>query len=181
MMALREQEESRVREIIAKDEIRDLNYSYLQSIDRCDYDKMRSLYWEDGRDEHGINPSGEVEDFITMIEGYYASAICLQHHLTNLYIKVDGDYAESEGYVVNINLLPGFENVFGGRYLDKYERRGGVWKFIHRRLTAEWIKSKEEGIDNRAAESVTAGMYHGAIDETDPSYAYFRLFKRGER
>lgn len=180
-MALSDHEETRLRDIIAKDEIRDLIYSYCQAIDRREYDKMRALYWEDGRDEHGVNPSGEVEDFIAMIEGYYANAISIQHHVTNLYIKVDGDYAEAEGYVVNINLLPGAENVFGGRYMDKIERRGGVWKFLHRRLAAEWIKNPNDGVDYRPTDPVTAGMYHGTVDETDPSYAYFRIFKRGER
>ena len=180
-MALSMAEELRLRQIIDKDVIRDLVYSYCQAIDRRDYGKMRALYWEDGRDEHGVNPSGQVEDFIAMIEGYYAQAISIQHHVTNLYIKVDGDYAEAEGYVVNFNLLPGFENLFGGRYMDKFERRGGVWKFLHRRLSAEWIKNKNEGVDVRATDPVTVGMYKAAPGETDPSYAYFRLFKRGER
>ena len=180
-MALSIEEEKHLRKIIDKDAIRDLVYSYCQSIDRRDYAKMRALYWEDGRDEHGVNPSGEVEDFIGMIEGFYAQAISIQHHVTNLYIKVDGDYAEAEGYVVNVNLLPGFDQLFGGRYLDKFERRRGVWKFLHRRLAAEWVKSNNDGADGRASDPSTANMYKATPHENDPSYAYFRLFKRGER
>ncbi len=180
-MALSSEEEDRLRHILDKDAIRDLVYSYLHAIDRREYGHMRLLYWEDARDEHGVNPSGEVEDFISMIDRFYANAIAIQHHVTNLYIKVDGNYAEAEGYVININILPGYKNLFGGRYLDKFEKRGGIWKFINRRLAADWIETTNDGVDNRADDPVTVGMYKGTIDETDPGNAYFRLFKRGER
>jgi hypothetical protein len=53
--------------------------------------------------------------------------------LPRICIKCNSQYrkqvAEAEGYVVNSNLLPGIKNIFGGRYLAKFERRYDVRNF----------------------------------------------------
>jgi hypothetical protein len=180
-MAFSAQDERRLLDIIEKDAIRDLFYSYCQAIDRQDYVKMRELYHEDARDEHGVNPSGSVDEFLESIGQFYADALSIQHHVTNLYIKLEGNYAEAEGYVINTNVMPNAKLVFGGRYMDKLECRGGVWKFLHRRLVAEWVDVYENYEDARGLNPATVNMYKGKVGESDPSYAYFQLFKRGER
>ena len=60
------------------------------------------------------------------------------HQITNVLIELDGDRAVSESYVtVVLWTRPDAEGrqselVGRGRYLDRWERRGGVWAIEHR-------------------------------------------------
>ena len=69
----------------------------------------------------------------------------------------------------------------GARYLDKYERRNGEWKFAHRRVVADWLQRFGVAPDELSTAPEIPGMLPGHSGAKDNSYDYFRLFKRGER
>jgi hypothetical protein len=86
------------------------------------------------------------------------------HSVTHSVIDIDGDFATSESYYIAIQrCYGGLEKVAaffgdryakqqqenatidkpqdyfcGGRYLDVFEKRNGVWKVRHRKITNEW-------------------------------------------
>ncbi len=167
--------------LIAKEAIRELVFAYSRAVDRGDNDLLESLYHPDARDEHGINPSGTAEEFFQIMRRGGRSSV-LQHAITNHYIKVDGDRAEGEVYLIAYHTIDADTDapkafILGARYLDRYERRAGSWKFAHRLVVADWV-------EHRAAESVAAapeiaGMLPGRRGPDDPSYGYFKLFPRG--
>ena len=171
-------------ELIQKDRIRDLVYSYCQAVDRLDYGRLEQLYFPDALDEHGFNPEGTVKSLIETLKPIYAQADAIQHHVTNLYIKIDGDYAEAEGYLLNTQILKGpdgpYRMVTGGRYMDKFERRDGVWKFRHRRLAIDWANAFSNA-RNELDHGTVENLVRGRPGADDPSYAFFKLFKWGER
>jgi len=171
--------------MIAKEEIRDLVYAYCRAIDRKDFALLSQLYHPGAGDEHGSNPSGTAEEFFAILPPMMEAAETLQHNITNHYIKVDGDYAEGEAYlvahtVVNMN-NERYAFLQGARYLDKYERRNGVWKFAHRRVLADWLQRYGTDPDDLATAPEIPGMIPGSSSGGDNSYGYFSLFKRGER
>ena len=167
--------------LLAKEEIRDLVFAYSRAVDRGDNDLLESLYHPDARDEHGINPSGTAEEFFQIMRRGGRSSV-LQHAITNHFIRVDGDQAEGEVYLIAYHVIGADDAdprafILGARYLDRYARRDGVWKFAHRLVVADWV-------EHRPAEKVAdapaiAGMATGRRDPDDPSYGYFRLFQRG--
>jgi hypothetical protein len=65
------------------------------------------------------------------------------HCLSNMRIELKGDVAACQTYVVATHLKTteaGDPVVvwFGGRYLDRLERRAGVWKIAYRRVLCDW-------------------------------------------
>jgi hypothetical protein len=171
--------------LIAKDQIRDLVLAYCRAIDRKDFDLLRQLYHPGAGDEHGSNPSGTAEEFFAILPPMMEVAETLQHNITNHYIKVDGDYAEGEAYLVAHTVVRMNDQHYaflqGARYLDKYERRDGVWKFSHRRVVADWLQRYGVPPADLATAPEIPGMLPGSSGGDDNSYGYFRLFRRAER
>ncbi|MAT50457.1 MAG: hypothetical protein CMK32_04650 [Porticoccaceae bacterium] len=170
--------------LIAKEQIRDLVYTYCRAIDRKDFDLLHQLYHPGAGDEHGCNPSGTAKEFFEILPDMMVAAEALQHNITNLLIKVEGDYAEGEAYLMAHTVVNfGGEHygiLHGGRYLDKYERRNGVWKFTHRRVVADWLQKYGVPPCDITNSPEIPNMQPGSAGADDTSYGYFRLFKRGE-
>lgn len=176
---------SALAELIAKDQIRDLVLTYCRAIDRKDYVLLEQLYHPGAGDEHGCNPSGTAREFFDILPGMMTVSEVLQHNITNHLIKVNGDYAEGEAYLVAHTLVDmddqRYAFLMGARYLDKYERRDGVWKFSHRRVVSDWLQRFSQAPADTITAPELGGMQPGSCSETDSSYAYFELFKRGAR
>jgi len=176
--------EAVIASLAAKDEIRDLVVAYCNANDRRDFAKLRTLYHVGALDEHGFNKTGTVAEFFDGLPALVAKASVMQHNVSNHSIRVDGDYAEGECYVVAYHLWEDpqgdYEVVLGGRYLDKYERREGAWKFRHRRVVGDWLRIFSGGV-NQLDHPKAGGMYRGRKDDQEPSYCFFRLFQRGQR
>jgi hypothetical protein len=66
------------------------------------------------------------------------------HTVTNHWIDIQGDNAVGESYVIAYQNTVGDEPqdvMTGGRYIDRYERRDGVWKISHRTFVLDWTTS----------------------------------------
>lgn len=119
-----------------KFEITELLHTYCKGVDRCDAELLRSVYHEDGWDEHGVfsGPGWEFAEWIPprMRARFDHTA----HQLSNIIISVRGDRAVSQCMVTGYHVPTGQDgvqfDVFFGRYLDRLERREGVWKIRHR-------------------------------------------------
>lgn len=92
------------------------------------------------------------------------------HVVTNERIDVDGDGAASETYILSCQdvLVDGVRKtrLRAGRYLDRFERRGGAWKLSARTLVDEWSRIDE------VIEAVTPGRHQGGPAPDDLSYAF---------
>jgi hypothetical protein len=162
--------------LIAREEIRDLAALYCRAIDRRDLALCRSLYTADGWDRHGGNFDGTADDFIAFLAAALPHATYTGHHLCNHLIAVDGDEGEGEVYALAYHVLTDergelYQDVMAVRYLDRYRKEGGRWRFARRDVTfdAQLITPL-----NRPA---------GPIPDpaADPSYGALgaRLFARG--
>jgi hypothetical protein len=175
--------DKKIKLLIDKDEIRDLIFSYCQTVDRLDYDRIKHLYHKDSKDDHGYNSSGSLEEFIEMLKSLNNQSKEVQHLVCNSYIKIDGDYAEAETYLLASQWTPdkgghGFIQC-GARYLDKFIRDDNVWMFHRRCLVIDWARRVEASSawDNEWIAPVT----RGCTGPADPSYEHLTLFKWGAR
>ena len=114
--------------LLDRQAIDDLVNAYCNASDRHDHEKMRALYHEDAVDDHGGFYKGLAMEFIDKLPEIQAPMRILHHNITTRNIKLDGNYAEGELYVLAFHQVETEDGLLdlmiGGRYFDKYEKRG---------------------------------------------------------
>jgi hypothetical protein len=176
--------DSKIQEMLDKEEIRELVYIYCRAADRHDNELMRSLYHEDAYDDHGSFFKGKAMEFIDILPEIQKSMGILHHNVTTHNIKLDGDRAEGETYIIAFHQVlteqQDYDVLIGGRYFDEYEKRNDVWKFSSRAVDADWVY-----VNDPSQVNLTHPMIEGADignpSKEDPSYQRLKLFKRGVR
>jgi 3-phenylpropionate/cinnamic acid dioxygenase small subunit len=81
--------------------------------------------------------TGEVHAFFAGTRLYPDGTPRTKHLITNVTIEVDGDRASSRCNVTVLqqtDVLP-LQPIASGRYLDRFERAGGEWRFADRLVT----------------------------------------------
>jgi SnoaL-like domain len=145
-----------------------------RAIDRCDAALLASLFHPDATDDHGIF-RGTATEFIAWVIPLLRTMKQTQHVIGQCLIEVDGDKAAGESYFVAYHTVAGPDgDVFSlaaGRYLDRFERRDGVWKISHRHAVYDW-NSAESSTDS-FKRGDPGPMAFGTRGSGDPSYAHF--------
>ncbi|MCT4613749.1 MAG: nuclear transport factor 2 family protein [Marinifilaceae bacterium] len=130
-----------LREIKDRQDITQLLYKNVRSIDRLDLELMKSTYWKDAIQDHQdpINPidySGNAHKFCEFAVKALGEVERTHHRLSNLYIEIDGDKAYAEAYVYAYHYYKtdkgNKEGTLLGRYQNKLEKRNGEWKISYR-------------------------------------------------
>ncbi len=174
--------DEQIDRLLDKQAITELLYAYCNASDRHDHEKLRELYHEDAIDDHGAFFKGEAMDFIDKLPDIQGPMKILHHNLTTMNIALDGNYAEGEIYVLAFHQVEtdkGLMDVLiGGRYLDKYEKRNGIWKFAYKAVLADWVKVSEPS-EVQLDHPFVAGSNIGCPGPEDPSYQTFRLLSFG--
>ncbi len=159
----------------AKEAIRDLVLLYSRAVDRKDVALLRTLYTDDAIDTHGDSFDGGAADYCDFIEKSVPHIRYSGHHVCNHLISVDGDTGEGEVYAIAWHIFPDkqgglTEDCMCVRYIDRYRRDEGIWRFAKRIVTYDMRK---------------VGPFGGSVNapEDDASYANLtsKLFSRGGR
>lgn len=163
-------------------QIQKLLATYCRGIDRCDQELLKSAYWPDATEEHGLF-NGNAWEFAEFIVPMLKTMQMTMHSISNMLIEVDGDHASSETYVVAYHLMAAeagvqTEMVVGGRYADQFERRKDEWRISRRLFIHDWNQN------GAATVQWDTGLYaqlnvRGRHDREDPSYA--RMTRTGTR
>jgi hypothetical protein len=162
----------RLQEIIDHHEITQMLKEYCHGCDRCDEQRMGSVYHEDSFDDHG-NFKASGPEFVRLITAeILATTSSLFHMLGQSLIKVDGEEAGAETYFFAVSRDAREDGVqmcnqLGGRFVDKLERRNGRWRIKHRVVVRDWGISLPIEADWTAKAGLTDGQRSGA----DPSFA----------
>ena len=175
--------DSRLQALLDKQEITELVHTYCRAADRHDYDLMRTLYHDDAIDDHGAFFKGLAMEFIDQLPEIQKPMNILHHNVTTINLKVHGDYAEGEIYVLAFHKVSTdkepLDLLIGGRYFDKYAKRNGRWKYIERAVVADWATvTSPSAVD--LEHPLIEGSHIGRPGTADPSYDFFKLLRRGE-
>lgn len=152
-------------------EIVDLVARYCRGIDRRDFELVRSLYWDDATDDHGAYYCGPPDGYVDWLPGAMEGLDCTIHAIHNSLIVIDGDYAEGEHQVNAFHRTKApdrQELIILGRYLDKYEKRGGIWKFSHRQILFDHGYTRP--VDEEGLAAANPDPLWGTADKNDPSW-----------
>src|SRR4051812_23819441 len=85
-------------ELVDRACIRDVLERYCRGLDRCDADVLRSVYWPDSYDDHGIweGPGQELAGaIIPYFKDHYVASM---HCLGQSHIRINGSRATAETY-----------------------------------------------------------------------------------
>ncbi len=144
-MTVDERTVAALKKLLDKQEIHDVLMRYCRGIDRCDADLLRSVYHADATDNHG-QFNGKAAEFIPWALQSLRRDERTTHFLCNELIEVDGDSAHCESYLFAVHRRKSTDGTmtkdvsFGGRYVDRFERRAGVWRIAHRQVVFEWSR-----------------------------------------
>ena len=168
--------------LLDKQALYELVLTYCRACDRRDFALIRSLYHDDAIDDHGSMFRGGPDEYVAWLPKVMSGFAATVHAITNALFVVEGARAEGELYTTAYHRTHppnAREIIIGGRYLDRYERRGGVWKFLHRSLAQDYCRV--QGVDADAYREFAAGAPPGRPDAQDPSYLELSWFARGEK
>jgi len=118
-----------------REAIRDVMFRYTHGVDRLDGDWMKSAFWPDAVDEHGPHV-GSAWEFVDHCMESHVRWRSTMHCVFNHQIELEDDGVHARGEAYNVSYLfradmPTAET-WWGRYLDRYEKRDGEWRILHR-------------------------------------------------
>jgi hypothetical protein len=137
--------ERQVTKLLDRQEILDLGVTYCRALDRLDATLLRSVYFDDAEESRGFyegGPDGFVKFAMNVLKSHEAN----QHMLGQCAIDLEGDVAYGELYFQAFHRTreKGEDRDFwvGGRYIDRYEKRNGIWKIAYRSELHDWVSNR---------------------------------------
>jgi len=130
--------DARLTEIETRQQITEILYRYARGWDLLDEEMIRSCFFADAEHQHS-SFKGLSHDFITRALPMVAGTRSTSHAISNVMIRIRGDAAVSDCYFLahhrrlNTEGTDEEDYFLGGRYLDRFEKRAGVWKIARRR------------------------------------------------
>ena len=125
--------------------IRECALRYCRGVDRLDESLMKSAYWPDATDDHGVF-SGNAMAFVEMCMVAHLKWRSTNHCILNHDIELDPDGQRARGEIYNVSYLFQAEadilDTWHGRYLDLYEKRGEQWRILERVCVHEGTHSQ---------------------------------------
>lgn len=158
-----------------------LAWAYCHAIDRRDYALLRTLYHDDAIEDHGAMFCGGPDAYVAWLPSMMAGWAATVHSIGNMLFLIDGDSAEGELQTVAYHrtiatamTILAREIVVGGRYLDRYLKRDGVWRFFRRSLVLDWYEDR--ALQRGDGPALDDGVATGQPDASDAVYARLALF-----
>lgn len=152
------------RETEARQQITEILYRYARGWDRRDGEAILSCFFPDSTTRHG-GFNGLSTDFVDVALKATEHVKAMNHMITNVSIEFAGDRAVSECYFLAHHRRPVKDSpdqeqdwFLKGRYLDKFERRDGVWKIVHRRGLHDYSRTfipADTSLDAAAADQLS--------------------------
>lgn len=151
-----------IQEMLDKQAIAEVMMTYCRALDRMDEEMLRSVFHPDSRHDHGfVGPSsdparasadGKPADFVAYALQALSRMTRTHHQLGNIFVEVKGDVAYTEAYFTAYHRMRAkgdpkagpnahdteMDLFVAGRYMDRMEKRNGVWKIARRTATTDW-------------------------------------------
>lgn len=161
-----------VQYLLDRQAINDVVHTHARGHDRFDIDLLTAAYHPDGVDEHGASAINNGPDYAEWANAIHAGGSQLHlHNITTHTCEIEGDHAHTESYVLVGLLNPDGKSVrfINGRYVDRLEKRDGVWKIALRRCTVDLLIAGDASILEMP--QFKAGRYiKGERSKADASY-----------
>ena len=159
-----------IRYLRDRADIDDCIQRYCRGADRLDGELLCSAYHPDATDDRGPAFTGSPAQFVEWLFPALRNLDGTSHTVCSTLSDIDGDTAHAESYVIFTVWKfakgdeEGFMSMGTARYLDRLERRAGVWGIVHRECMIDVTFRSPIG-------QPLAGIMSGVRDRTDRAYA----------
>jgi hypothetical protein len=162
-----------LQNLLDKDAIRECLYLYCRGIDRQDEEALRRSYWPDAIDQHGPY-NGSAEGFIAWALAALKKGQRSVHMIGNIAIALSGPAAAVESYFLALQRGPNAagrlnDTFIAGRYVDRFEKRGGEWRVARRTVVYDWVHESPVA-EKDGGQSFGARKPQGGVGPADPYY-----------
>ncbi len=138
-----------VQELLDRKAIGDVVARYARTLDWLDDDGQASCYWPDAELDYGFY-KGPAAEFLPVVMATERASDRRWHMLGGLIVKfASADAAMSECYGIfagatrqDDGSLAG--HLYGGRYLDEWQKRAGEWRISKRLYILDWRQRLED-------------------------------------
>jgi hypothetical protein len=136
--------------LLDKQAISEVIARYSRTLDWLDDEGQASCYWPDAAIDYEFF-KGTAAEFVPVVMQIERSSQRRWHFLGGLQIKLHSTSsasAEAYGIATGVREAEGVwtGNMFGGRYLDEFEKRDGEWRISKRNYIMDW--SMPLGVQN---------------------------------
>ncbi len=129
----------RLQMLLDRQDILDCLVRISRGVDRFDRDLFLSGFHDDAVISAGVCVGGPAETYEWASRVHEQGQSATHHNLLNHTCDIDGDLAHAETYFLFVGRNRDETNwIAGGRYIDRLERRAGVWKIALRNTAMEW-------------------------------------------
>lgn len=118
-------------DLIARHGILNALANHSRGVDRADANLLGSAYHDDATVDYGFY-AGPAATLVDILASAQKTALPTLHRTSNCWIKVDGQHATAESYVIAYVEEADLQRWVMGRYLDRLECRNGDWRLTHR-------------------------------------------------
>jgi hypothetical protein len=130
---------ARLQELVDRQDIYDCLVRICRGTDRFDREQFLSGFHGDATIQSGSFSGKPDEIYAGGAAAHDESTKFTLHCLSSHGCEITGDSAHAETYYLyNANNRDGTNWSAAGRYLDRFERRGGIWRIMFRCITVEW-------------------------------------------
>jgi ketosteroid isomerase-like protein len=166
-----------LQELLDTHALQQLAWTYCHAVDRGDLTLLRSLYHDDAIDDHGSMFCGTPDEYVAWLPRMLAGLDATRHEITNMLFVIDGDTAQGQLHSTAYHRTPrpdSREIVIGGRYLDTYAKRGGIWRILRRSLVMDTLLDRPASV---AGGFIGEGVDWGTSDAGDPVFSRLERFR----
>jgi hypothetical protein len=130
---------ARLEQLLDKQDIIECLGRFSRGMDRFDREIFLSAFHPDATMAAGPFVGSPADCYDWAMPMHEAGQIATHHNLLNVTIEIDGDTAHTETYYLFAGRNRDDSNwIAGGRYIDRLERRDGVWRIALRTNAIEW-------------------------------------------
>ena len=132
-------QKDRLAQLLDRQDILDCLVRFSRGMDRFDRDTFLSAFHPDATIAAGEFVGGPVDLYNWARQLHDRGQSGTHHNLLNHSCDIDGDVAHAETYYLFVGRNRDDTNwIAGGRYIDRLDRRDGVWKIALRTNAIEW-------------------------------------------
>ena len=143
--------DKQLKELLDTKACEDVLMRYGRTLDWLDETGHEDCFWPDADIDYGFF-KGTGKDWVPLVMEVEAGASRRWHVSTGVVVQVRGESAKSECYGLTVGtseneLGESVDTMFGGRYLDEFEKRQGQWRISKRTYLADWTHHFPNGLD----------------------------------
>ncbi len=151
--------DARLETLLDKQAIEEVVMRYSRTLDWLDTEGQGSCYWPEADINYGFY-AGDGAGWVPVVMEVELASERRWHLCGGLLISVEGDRASSECYGFTVSSAPDqpgekMDSLFGGRYLDEWEKRNGKWRIIKRKYILDFTYQLPHGLDALAKSGFT--------------------------